>query len=252
MIVYFTGTGNSRYCAQLLEDRLQDPCLDAFCFIRNGVAAELSSQTPWVFVTPTYSWKIPRIFADFLRSGHFSGCRDAYFVMTCGEDIGNAPQANRRLCAQIGLEYRGTLPVVMPENYIAMFDVPQPAQAAEIIAAARPVLEQGSSCIREKVPFLPMKTKLLDRIKSGPVNALFYRFNVRAKPFWVSNACISCGRCRQVCPLGNIQLREGRPVWGRRCTHCMACICLCPVEAIEYGRSSQGKPRYQCPEYRDC
>nr|WP_264291386.1 MULTISPECIES: hypothetical protein [unclassified Dorea] len=28
------------------------------------------------------------------------------------------------------------------------------------------------------------------------------------------------------------------------CTHCMACICYCPAEAIEYGKKSVGKPRY--------
>ena len=27
-------------------------------------------------------------------------------------------------------------------------------------------------------------------------------------------------------------------------THCMACICYCPKEAIEYGKKSKGKPRY--------
>ena len=25
---------------------------------------------------------------------------------------------------------------------------------------------------------------------------------------------------------------------------CMACICYCPKEAIEYGKKSKGKPRY--------
>ena len=29
---------------------------------------------------------------------------------------------------------------------------------------------------------------------------------------------------------------------------CMACICGCPAEAIEYGKKSRGKPRYQCPK----
>ena len=33
-------------------------------------------------------------------------------------------------------------------------------------------------------------------------------------------------------------------VWGKNCTHCMACICYCPKEAIEYGKKSKGKPRY--------
>ena len=30
MIVYFTGTGNSRHCAQLLARRLEDQLVDAF------------------------------------------------------------------------------------------------------------------------------------------------------------------------------------------------------------------------------
>lgn len=55
MIVYFTGTGNSRYCAEFLADRLQDSCTDAFHFIRDGIAADLSSEKPWVFVSPTLS-----------------------------------------------------------------------------------------------------------------------------------------------------------------------------------------------------
>ena len=36
------------------------------------------------------------------------------------------------------------------------------------------------------------------------------------------------------CPLNNIRLENGKPVWGKHCTHCMACICDCPKEAIEY------------------
>jgi LysM repeat protein len=40
------------------------------------------------------------------------------------------------------------------------------------------------------------------------------------------------------------KLAEGKPQWGRNCTHCMACICACPSEAIEYKNKSKGKPRY--------
>lgn len=58
------------------------------------------------------------------------------------------------------------------------------------------------------------------------------------------NACIGCGKCVQLCPLNNIRLDKDKPVWGSNCTHCMACICYCPKEAIEYGKRSVGKPRY--------
>lgn len=250
MIVYFTGTGNSRYCARMLADRLGDHCTDAFHFIRDGVAAELTSAKPWVFVCPTYSWQIPRVFADFIRAGRFSGSRDAYFVMTCGADTGSAADQNRALCRAKGFRCRGTLPVVMPENYIAMFSAPEQKEALDIVYAARPVLEKAAEAIRQGREFPARKTGAADRLKSGPVNSLFYRFNVKAKPFHVAGSCVSCGKCAAACPLGNIRMEQGLPVWGGRCTHCMACICGCPTGAIEYGKASQGKPRYQCPDYQ--
>lgn len=250
MIVYFTGTGNSRYCAEFLADRLDDVCTDALGYIRDGIAADLHSQKPWVFVCPTYSWQIPRVFAQFIRSGKFTGNPDAYFVMTCGSEVGNPEPNNRAVCGTAGLEYRGTAPVVMPENYIAMFSAPGPEEARRIVEAASPTLEKIAETLRggKDLPVLPVH--MLDKLKSGPVNTGFYRFYVKAKPFTVSDACVSCGRCEEACPLGNILLRDGLPEWGDCCTHCMACICGCPVRAIEYGRTSKGKPRYQCPPYK--
>lgn len=250
MILYFSGTGNSRYCAQLLGDRLKDEVLDTAEMIREETAAQLHSSKPWVFVTPTYSWRIPRVFAAFLYRSRFSGSQEAYFVMTCGEDIGAAASRNQTLCARLGLRHRGTMPVVMPENYLAMFPVPGPEESRQIIADAQPVLEQAAAQIRAGETFPEQRAGVLDRLKSGPVNALFYRFQVQTKPFRVSDACISCGKCQKECPLGNIRMEDGRPVWAERCTHCMACICGCPTEAIEYGRASRGRYRYQCPPYR--
>ena len=61
--------------------------------------------------------------------------------------------------------------------------------------------------------------------------------------------CNGCGACEKACPMNNIVMEEKQPLWGKDCTHCMACICGCPKEAIEYGRKSKGKPRYQCPKY---
>lgn len=251
MIVFFTGTGNSRYCARRLAERLGDACTDSFGFIRDGAAAELSSDRPWVFVSPTYAWKLPRVFAEFIRSGRFSGSREAYFVMTCGDGIGGAAAFNRALCGEKGLTYRGTLPVIMPENYIALFSAPEEAEAKRIVRAAGSALERAALCVRDGLDFPARKASAGDRLRSGAVNAAFYRFVIRAKPFTVSDACVGCGLCAERCVLNNIVLREGKPVWGSCCTHCMACICLCPASAIEYGRASAGKPRYRCPEDPD-
>lgn len=250
MVVYFSGTGNSRYCAQTLAAQLGDERMDAFHFIRDGIAADLCSERPWVFVAPTYGWQIPHIFAEFLRSGSFAGCRAAYFVMTCGSEIGNAGAKIQTLCTEQGFEYQGVLEVIMPENYVAMFAVPDKAESEQIIAAARPTLEAGAACIRQDKPFPCKEVSMADRLKTSMVNPMFYQLCVKAKAFYATDACVACGKCEKACPLNNIRLEDGKPVWGGRCTHCMACICGCPTEAIEYGKHSHGKPRYQCGEYQ--
>ena len=50
--------------------------------------------------------------------------------------------------------------------------------------------------------------------------------------------------CVKLCPLNNVEMDGSRPAWGKRCTHCMACICGCPHEAIEYKNKTQGRRRY--------
>ena len=77
MIVYFSGTGNSRYCAEVLAAHLNDELLDSFHFIRDQIAAEVISGTPWVFVSPTSAWQIPHVFRNFILSGNFEVSKDA-------------------------------------------------------------------------------------------------------------------------------------------------------------------------------
>ena len=74
MIVYFTGTGNSRYCAAFLGEQLGDSCLDVLPLLQSGAAADLRSERPWVFVTPTYAWRLPRLVRDLIRGGRRRAC----------------------------------------------------------------------------------------------------------------------------------------------------------------------------------
>ena len=174
MIVFFSGTGNSRYVAQMLARALDDEILDAGKHIKAGEKCVLHSDKPWVFAAPIYGWQVPHLFADYIRATRFSGSGEAYFVMTCGSDIGDASAHAAQLCHEKQLSYRGMLEVVMPENYIAMFPVPEDAESARIIAKARPVVQQGAELIRQGKPFPEKKTGILDRLKSGLVNRVFY------------------------------------------------------------------------------
>ena len=164
--------------------------------------------------------------------------------MDCGSEIGNAAGYNRQLAAQKQLQYMGTAQIIMPENYIAMFNAPPKEQAKSIVGQAEPELQKVLTQLKAGQEFPPPRDNLYDRFMSGPVNPVFYRFFVKAEAFRATSACIGCGKCVELCPLNNIRLENGKPLWGKNCTHCMACICYCPKEAIEYGKKSKGKPRY--------
>lgn len=244
MIFCFSGTGNSRYVARCAAEALGETVLDLNERIRAGDTSPVESGRRLVIVTPTYAWRIPRIVRDWLLHTDLPGAEQVWFLMTCGSEIGNADRYNRALSRELGLAYMGTAQIVMPENYIAMFRVPQADEAREIVARAQRDIDRATAAIRAGFSFPPPRCSLYGRFMSGPVNPIFYTCFVKAKAFVAGDACVGCGLCAEHCPTGNIRLQAGRPVWGDRCTHCMACICYCPTEAIEYGKKSFGKPRY--------
>lgn len=248
MIIYFSGTGNSRFAAEVLAKALQDQIIDAGKLIKAGESGQFESTKPWVFVAPTYSWRMPRIFSEFIGKIHLSGSKEAYFVLTCGGEIGEAGKYARNLCLEKGLQYQGTLQVPMPENFITMFNAPDPSKIKDMIADAKNILVNASEAIRQGTALPEHKCGILDKLKSGPVNEGFNRFFLKSTGFYATDRCISCGKCVKLCVLNNIRLVDGKPVWGENCTQCMACICCCPQEAIEYGKRTQGKVRYYCPE----
>ena len=256
MILCFSGTGNSRYAAKLIAAQTGDRLISINSALRKreldraNAAFEYNSSSPWVVVCPTYCWRIPRVVEAFLRESHFTGSKDFYFFLTCGDSTGAAAKHAEALCRELGYNFRGMGSVQMPENYIAMFPVPNEEKSEKIIANALPVLEKGIGCIAQRKPFPERRISLLDKAKSSFVNDIFCRYIIKSSPFRVDDRCIGCGKCADLCPLNNIELKDGKPVWNKDCTHCMACICHCPTEAIEYGRKSVGKRRYRCPEYK--
>ena len=248
MIFYFSGTGNSQLAAKKIADITEDELISINQQLRENQTGAFCSDRPFVFVTPTYAWRIPRIVEEWIRDTRFDGNRDTYFVLTCGDNCGNAAKYVHELCAVKGFHFRGLSQIAMPENYLAMFPTPGGAECREILQKADPVIEAISKTIKNGEPLPQKHISPADRIMSGPVNGMFYALFVHDKKFTVTDACVSCGKCARRCPLTNITLEDGKPVWHGNCTHCMACIGGCPAKAIEYGAKSRSRHRYYIAE----
>lgn len=107
MILYFSGTGNSAYTAQKIAENIQDDTLDLFQKIRDNDHTQICSDKPWVIVSPTYAWRIPRILQDWLTKTKLAGNKDIYFILTCGGNIGNAGAYIKKLCTSKNLNLKG-------------------------------------------------------------------------------------------------------------------------------------------------
>lgn len=246
MILFFSGTGNSAYVAKRTGKEIGDEVIDLLKKIQNNDFSQIYTERPLIIVAPTYAWRIPHIVQKWIENTSFTGNRNIYFILTCGGSIGNAGKYLAKLCQKKKMNYCGCMGITMPENYIALFSTPSQEEALQTIAQAEPIIEQAIRYIKAGTPFPQIEISFKDTISSGIINDLFYPLFVHSKKFYTTSKCISCRKCVNVCPLNNIYMDNGKPIWKNDCTHCMACICRCPKEAIEYGKHSKGLPRYAC------
>ena len=64
----------------------------------------------------------------------------------------------------------------------------------------------------------------------------------------ITDKCVGCGTCAEVCPTNTIRMVNGIPIWeGDACTQCLACLNRCPQEASQFGKSTVKRRRYLNP-----
>jgi ferredoxin len=65
----------------------------------------------------------------------------------------------------------------------------------------------------------------------------------------VNENCNGCGICSKVCPVGNIEIMDNKPVWKHTCEMCFACDEWCPQKAIQHW-SRKKEIKYHHPEIK--
>ncbi len=247
MVLYFSGTGNSKFVAQQVADGLNQTLYSINDGIKNNEIPSVNDDTV-IFVMPIYAWSIPRVVAKWIkRCEDFKG-KKAYFLLTCGGDMGNTEKHLQTLCKECEITLLGCAEIKMPDNYIIMFSSPTENEIKEKMASAEQITNEIIEEIRLGNTLKSKKITPLDRLKSSMVNIAFNNFYIGSKKYYTTDACVGCGKCEALCPTNCIKMKNGRPIWNNNCTQCMACISYCPTHAIEYGKATQNKSRYTCPK----
>ena len=251
MILYFSATGNSEYIAKNLADLVNDEAVSLNDYLKKKEVLNVTSDKPYILVAPVYISSIPAKISTLLQNSTLEGNKDFYVIMTCAGSGASASGAEAvKISKKLNLNYRGITHLTMPQDYLMFFTVKSKEENDLLMNEAISKVPAIAEKINNNEDLDTSKVSASHAMTVAPVTWIFDVFCIKPKKFYSTDQCISCGICEKVCPLDNIKMENGRPVWGKDCIHCSACINRCPKLAIEYGKKTQGKNRYVAIKYK--
>lgn len=251
MVLFFSATGNTEFIARQIALKLGDECLNLLDRVRRNDHSVLHSEKPFIICAPVYVCEMPRFMAKYLKEQTFTGSRDVYFLFTSGGYAGISGQLAKGIVRRKKMNYLGHAEFKMPRNYVVNDHYPMlpPEEIKERILNCARQAEEVAADIRAGRKLKARHVWLFETIITVPFNPVWSKLCYKTKDFYTTADCVGCGKCERVCPLNNISVKDRQVNWGSNCTHCMACICNCPTEAIEYGTISKTKEKYRFSKY---
>jgi ferredoxin len=246
-IYWFSGTGNSLALAREIARTLEDARLVPIASLGPD---PVTVDGDFGLVCPVYFYGLPLVVREFLARVDARSAPYAFCVLGAGGFPGWAATQARRLGRRAGKSFDAVHSVVMPGNYIAMYDVRGGDARERILGAARDDAKRIAAAVRNRTGRSQRGGSPLSALLYATFGGWFRRTcrGLDAK-FVATDACTGCGACARVCPVRNIELVDGRPRWHHRCEQCFACIHWCPAAAIQIrGRPTAKRERYHHPE----
>jgi len=192
-----------------------------------------------------------------------------FAICTCGGyEIFNAVPALRalaRVVRQAGSGLAAEYTVRLPMNNLDYGHIPVPIEIDSAIIISRAEAQVGDICDRI-ADGRNGRHHTLGRLVTGvmaPAYSAMAKSTVQSlkglagepadsglgfrellpltdRSIQVDANCTGCGVCRQVCPVGNIELVDGSPLWLHHCEMCCACDEWCPSGAVHHWQRSSG------------
>ena len=240
MIFYFSGTGNSHYAAAKIAAGTGDTAYD-IAEVINGRFPTNGKRDVTGFVFPVYYSGLPEIVKRFASDSSTQLNLGVYVfsVITCGA---SAAAADKLLAKALGVNIDYSASLVMPDNYVVMYNPAPEDEAIETLQAASGEIDRICNAVNER------KIVVRNSVKDSIATAVMYpAYNIcrRTGRFYADDKCTGCGKCERLCPENAIKLKDGKPEWvKKKCQHCVACINSCPVDAIQFGKKTAERGRY--------
>lgn len=245
-IYYFTGTGNSLYAAKYISKEIRNSSVKPIVkSINEGTLTDDAETIGIVF--PLYYGGLPEVVIKFLSEIKLR--KDAYIFAVCtrGKTSGHAMSQIDNILKDKQFYLNASFYVTMPSNYLRIYDMKSQDKVMEIIKKSDKRLGEIVRTIRTKENNSIKSSVAKPLMKAVYKNYFIRKVHAMDKGFHVDESCTSCGVCMRVCPVDNIKIIDGHPIWGHNCQDCMACIQLCSSKSIQIGNKTIKRGRYKNP-----
>ena len=122
MILYFSGTGNTRWVAQQIAKAIGEELRYIPDLIREGnYQLQLTEGERLGICYPTHGWQPPRILREFIGKMTIVGKPEyCWALTTCGDSTGEAMTILNKDLEKKSLKAETCFSVIMPESYVCL------------------------------------------------------------------------------------------------------------------------------------
>ncbi len=232
--LFLSGTGNTKHCIELLLHTLDDNAVSIP--IENEHAAKLVSEHEIIILAyPTQYSNIPFMVRDFIqRNSKIWAGKKVFCMTTMALFSGDGTGCATRLLKKYDAKIIGGLQVKMPDSISdnKLLKKSKEKNLKTIKLADKKIIrianqmKKGIFC-QEGLGIFAHITGLF-----GQRLWFYSKTNKYMGALKISDACIGCGLCSNICPTHNIIIENGKAKAQEKCTMCYRCISSCPKQAI--------------------
>lgn len=235
VILYFTGTGNCLYVARKLGGKNAELISIPQLMKQDDIVIEADEIG---IVYPIYGHMPPNMVRQFIKKAKLKA--DYKFaVLTYGNRKCNAVEIWDNISRDAGVNFDYINTLIMVDNWLPNFDMNEQVlidkhipENLDKISADIFARKQWHAPVTQEERL--QHKEFMDRTGLDPETGFLLQSE---KYFTVTDTCIGCGACVEVCPKGNYKLTsEGLKTEGS-CEFCFACIQNCPQKAIQFAKN---------------
>jgi len=232
--IYFSGTGNSKYAAELFCNEY-DKTSRAISIEDENIIIEIKNNDFLVFSYPVQYSTAPKILRDFISDNYeLWENKKIFIIATMGLFSGDGSGYLARILKKYNAEIIGGLHLKMPDSIVDEKVLKRSFEKNKLL------IRQTEQKIRKSVELLkrgkPTKEGigLFYRIVGFFCQRLFFGHKTRkySDKLKINDNCIGCSLCVSICPMKNIRIEDKKAVADDKCTMCYRCINNCPKQSI--------------------